>query len=87
MVSQKVQITNLMGLHLRPAGLFCQTAMKFESSVKFRTKQGLQNAKSLLNVLGSCVKNGDTIEIICEGSDEQMALQAMVELVESGIGE
>ena len=32
-------------------------------------------------------KSGDTIEIVCEGKDEEKALEAMVELVESGIGE
>jgi len=41
----------------------------------------------VLSVLGACVKSGDEIEIICEGSDEQAALAAMVEAVESGLGE
>ena len=45
------------------------------------------NAKSVLSVLGACIKSGDTIEIVCEGKDEEKALEAMVELVESGIGE
>ena len=32
-------------------------------------------------------RESDTIEIVCEGKDESKALDAMVELVESGIGE
>ena len=41
----------------------------------------------MLSVLGACIKSGDAIEIVCEGKDESKALDAMVELVESGIGE
>ena len=33
------------------------------------------------------LKCGDEIEIICEGKDEQTALEGMVNAVESGLGE
>ena len=45
------------------------------------------NAKSVLSVLGACIKSGDEIEIICDGADEEQALKGMVQLVEDGIGE
>ena len=45
------------------------------------------NAKSVLSVLGACIKCGDEIEFVCEGADEEEALAAMVRLVESGLGE
>ena len=78
MVSKKVKIINPTGLHLRPAGMFCNTAVKFKSQA---------NAKSVLSVLGACVKQGDEIELICEGEDEGEALAAMVSAVEDGLGE
>ena len=87
MVSRKVVITNPTGLHLRPAGLFCKTALEFKCKVIFRHRNTEGNAKSVLSVLGSCIKAGDEIEIICEGADEEAALQTMTELVESGLGE
>lgn len=88
MVSRKVQIINPTGLHLRPAGIFCKEAMKFTSSVSFHYgSSGTANAKSVLSVLGACVKSGDEIEICCEGEDEEAALQALVTLVENGFGE
>jgi Phosphotransferase system, HPr-related proteins len=37
--------------------------------------------------LGACIKCGDEIEFICEGPDEEQALKAMIQLVESGLGE
>ena len=36
MISKKLTITNPTGLHLRPAGMFCKTALDFEGKVIFR---------------------------------------------------
>ncbi len=87
MVSQKVVIQNPTGLHLRPAGILCKTAMQFKSLITFTFENTTANAKSVLSVLGACVRSGEEIEIICEGVDEKAALKAMIEVVESGLGE
>lgn len=91
MTSKKVIIKNPTGLHLRPAGLFCKTAMQYASKIsvvkKTKTEDITANAKSVLSVLGACIKNGDEIEIICDGEDEEEALTKMVEIVEDGLGE
>lgn len=87
MVTQKITIKNPTGLHLRPAGLFCKTAVQFKSKITFQHKDTTANAKSVLSVLGACIKAGDEIEIICDGEDEQKALAAMLEIIEDGLGE
>ena len=87
MVTQKTTIKNPTGLHLRPAGLFCKTAVQFSSKITFRFKDTTANAKSVLSVLGACIKRGDEIELICEGEDENEALEAMVKIIEDGLGE
>ena len=91
MVSDKVIIKNPTGLHLRPAGLFCKTEMQFGSKItvhkRARHEDVTANAKSVLSVLGACIKSGDEIEIVCEGSDEEQALQVMTQLVRDGLGE
>lgn len=87
MVTKKITVKNVSGLHLRPTGLLCNEAMKYQSSIKFQFGNTLTNAKSVLSVLGACVKSGDEIEFICEGTDEEKALAAMISLVESGLGE
>ena len=46
MVSQKVQITNPTGLHLRPAGIFSNIANKFECRITFEYENSIANAKS-----------------------------------------
>lgn len=87
MVSQKVVITNPTGLHLRPAGVLCNEAMKFKCRITFKYGNDIANAKSVLSVLGACIKSGSEIELICEGEDEEEALHAVVEAVENGLGE
>ena len=87
MVSQKVLIKNPTGLHLRPAGILCKEAMQFKSLITFAFKGSTANAKSVLSVLGGCVKCGDEIEFVCEGEDEAEALEALVAAVENGLGE
>lgn len=62
MVSQKVVIKNPTGLHLRPAGNLCREAMQFKSLITFSFRETTANAKSVLSVLGACVKCGDEID-------------------------
>ncbi len=85
MTKQKVNVKNQTGLHLRPAGILCKTAMLYKSHITLIHGDVTANAKSVLSVLGSGVKAGDDIEIMCEGEDEQEALKAMVELFASGL--
>lgn len=87
MVEKNVRIKNPSGLHLRPAGILCKEALRFQSSVKFRFGDNLANAKSVLSVLGACVKSGDEITIVCEGADEEQALSEITALIEGGLGE
>ena len=87
MVSQKVIIKNPTGLHLRPGGILCKEAMNFKSKITFGYRGNIANAKSVLSVLGACIKSGDEIELVCEGEDEQEALAALVHAIENGLGE
>ena len=85
MLKQKVTVKNQTGLHLRPAGILCRTAMLYKSHISLKHGDTTANAKSVLSVLGTGVKTGDELEITCEGMDEQEAMEAMVNLFESGL--
>ena len=88
MVTQKISIKNPTGLHLRPAGNLCKVAMNYKSHITFMYGEGNSaNAKSVLSVLGACIKCGDELELRCEGDDENEALAAMVAAIEGGLGE
>lgn len=87
MVSEKVIISNPTGLHLRPAGNLCKEAMKYKCHIAFEYRGNTANAKSVLSVLGACIKSGDEITMICDGEDEEEALKALVNYIEEGLGE
>jgi phosphocarrier protein len=87
MVTKKVVITNPTGLHLRPAGNLCKVAMNYKSHITFGYGENTANAKSVLSVLGACIKCGDELELRCDGPDEDEAMQALVEAIETGLGE
>lgn len=87
MVSQKVTIKNPTGLDVRPAGNLCKEAMRFKSMTTFSFRGNSANAKSILSVLGACVKCGDELEFTCTGEDEEEALSAIITAIENGLGE
>ena len=87
MVSQKITIKNPTGLHLRPSGILCKEAMQYKSLITFKFRENTANAKSVLSVLGACVKCGDEIELFCEGEDEDAALNALTGVIDAGLGE
>ena len=87
MLKAKIIVKNPSGLHLRPAGLLCKEAMKFKSQITFSIGDSIANAKSVLSVLGACVKCGDAIELVCEGEDETQAMEHIRTVIENGLTE
>lgn len=83
MVEKRVTIKNPTGLHLRPTGILCNTAVKYESRVLIEHDSVTANAKSLLNVLATGIKRGDEILLICDGVDEEEAMEAMIDAIEN----
>ncbi len=84
MISRDVTIKNSVGLHARPATFFIQKANSFKSSIWVEKEDCRVNAKSLLGVLSLGIAEGMTITLIADGSDEAAAVEALVNLVDSG---
>ena len=40
-----------------------------------------------MSILGACIKSGDEITIVCDGEDEEKALDEMIAIVQAGLGE
>lgn len=83
----KLEITNEVGLHARPAALFVQTANKFKSTITVKNGDVTANAKSILRVLTLGAGNGAVITVIAEGEDAEQALKALQELLANNFGE
>ena len=87
MLSKTLTVVNPSGLHLRPAGVLSQTAMKFKCDVIIECGEKKIVAKSVLNVMAAGIKCGTEITLICDGEDEAEAMKTLTEAIESGLGE
>lgn len=79
MKSFQYRITDLSGIHLRPAGLLVQEATGFSSMISLCFGDKMADAKRLFSVLGLGVKSEDEVTIEAEGPDEASAIVKMAE--------
>ncbi|MDF2513509.1 MAG: Phosphotransferase System HPr (HPr) Family [Herbinix sp.] len=87
MVSKKIVIDIPAGLHLRPVSILCNRSIDYNSSIMIKKNEKSVNAKSVLGILSAGVKYGDEIELICDGSDEQEALETLSVMINDGLGD
>ena len=87
MFVKDVVVQNQVGLHARPATFFIQKANEFKASIWIEKEERRVNAKSLLGVLSLGIVGNTAIRIIADGADEEVAVDALVKLVESGFAE
>lgn len=70
-------ITDEVGLHARPAGLFVKEASKFTAAITVSCHGKEADAKRILAVMGLGVKMGDSITLQIDGADEAQAAEAL----------
>lgn len=87
MISNHIIIDIPAGLHLRPISVLCNRSIEFTSTVTIKIGDKSVNAKSVLGVLSACVKQGDEIELICDGPDEAEALEVLTDMIKDGLGD
>ncbi len=86
MVTQKLVVAEISGLHLRPAGKISEVSLHFQCKVQIKKGDQIANAKSVLGLLAARVQQGDEIEVICDGVDEKEALKAIIKVIQEGFG-
>ena len=87
MYTREITVKNEVGLHARPATYFIQKANEFKSGIWVEKEERRVNAKSLLGVLSLGIMKDTAVTLIADGSDEQLAVDGLVKLVESGFSE
>ena len=87
MCVKDVVVQNEVGLHARPATFFIQKANEFKSAIWVEKEERRVNAKSLLGVLSLGIVGGTAIRVIADGSDETVAVDELVKLVESSFAD
>ena len=87
MVERKVEVTNKLGLHARPAAMLVQKAFKFKSEIRLQKGDLEVNAKSILSVMALAAEMGSFVIIKAEGDDEAVAVEEIAKLFEEKFGE
>ena len=90
MQTAEIVIENRSGLHARPGKVFCARASQFASAVRIENLTrgaGPADAKSILGLLTLGVSQGHRVRLSTDGPDEEDALNALVDLIHSGVGE
>lgn len=87
MYTKEVTVQNQVGLHARPATFFIQKANEYKASIWVERESRKVNAKSLLGVLSLGIQRGMQITLTADGADEEAAVKALAELVNSNFNE
>ena len=87
MISKKLKIVNEQGMHMRPASLLSQMATPYESSIKVVFNGKEYDCKSIMFLMSACIKYNSEIELVCDGPDEEKALEELAGFIESGLGD
>jgi phosphocarrier protein HPr len=87
MTSRTVTVVNQLGLHARAAAKFVHLATRFDAQIRVIRDTKVMDGKSIMGILLLAAARGTAITVEAAGVDEQAAVDALVQLVESGFGE
>ena len=83
--NRHVDVTNTLGLHLRPAATFVKLAQQFQASVWVICDGRRANGKSILDLAILAAECGCRLELETDGPDAEAALVALTDLIAHGL--
>jgi len=87
MISETVSIANKLGLHARAASVFVKKASTFKAKVVVSTSKRQADGKNIMAMMLLEAAYGKDLTITIEGPDEDLAMQALMELINDRFGE
>ncbi|HEY9148188.1 MAG TPA: HPr family phosphocarrier protein [Gammaproteobacteria bacterium] len=87
MLDKEITIINKLGLHARAAAKFVNLASGFSSEINISRNGRTVNGKSIMGVMMLAASCGSTIRLSVSGSDEELALQQLEQLIQDRFGE
>ncbi|WP_300650757.1 HPr family phosphocarrier protein [Hydrogenophaga sp.] len=87
MIKTTVTISNKLGLHARASAKLTKLAGSFASDVWMSRGDRRVNAKSIMGVMMLAAGLGSTVEVETSGADEQVAMDALLALINDKFGE
>ena len=83
MVEKQFTITDVAGVHARPASALVGSLAKFSSDITLEHKGKKVNLKSILGVMSLGVASGSTVTVAANGEDEEEALAQVSQVMAS----
>ena len=87
MIQTSTNISNKLGLHARASAKLTKLAGSFSCEVWMSRGDRRVNAKSIMGVMMLAAGIGSTVEIETNGPDEQVAMTALLALINDKFGE
>lgn len=78
-------ITDELGIHARPAGLFVKLAGGFQSNITVAKDGKEANAKRIMALMGLSATKGAEITVTVEGPDEDEAAKAVEDFLKANL--
>ena len=80
MRSERIEISNKLGLHARASAKLVELARQYRSTVTLAKDHDAVDGKSILGLLMLAAAFGETIEVRAQGPDEEEAVGAIRDL-------
>ncbi len=81
MTRKTVEVSINKGLDTRPIAMLVQIASQYESSVYIEYEDKHVNAKSIMGMMTLAMKDGDKVEVVTDGADEEAAAEGIVKFL------
>src|SRR5262245_3544763 len=78
---RQVEISNFLGLHVRPAQKFVELASQFQAEIRVRSNGTEVDGKSILSLTTMAAECGTRLELEARGPDAIAAIEALADLV------
>lgn len=85
--SKQILVSNVFGLHARPAAQLAQEAGKFRSQIKLVMDENEVDAKSVLDILSLAATRGRTLTLRAIGPDADLAIVHLEKFLKEEIRE
>ncbi len=77
MITKKVQIQLANGLEARPVAMLVQVASQHDSTIYIQSAGKKVNAKSIMGMMSLGLDNGESVEVVADGADEEAAIASI----------
>ncbi len=81
-VSKELTILNRLGLHARPSAMFVKVCNRHKCDIWVERDGEQVNGKSIMGLMMLAAGQGSKLRITCDGSDAEVALQEIEELIQ-----